>query len=252
MHTLTTANPEQQEMKRILILFITALCLGINAKAQTYTQHLQQKQGTAGVSVTQSKEIDDLVNGANVSAKQHNEFPTKKESTPIQRQDTHATTTTPHKQPTTAAQQPHRTTTTVEKQHDNDSLKRAEAEKKTKENAHKHETSSPEKDDYEIDAPTIDTRKKVMRRSYKVNGYRVQVFAGGNSRTDKTKAQQAGNKVKAAFPDIPVYVHFYSPRWICRMGNFRSYQEANAVLTQVRKMGYKQACIVSGKISVAY
>lgn len=239
-------------MKRILILFIMTLCLGTAATAQTYTQHLQQKQGAAAVTVTQSKEIDDLVNGANVSAKKHNELPAKKEATPQQRQDSHPAATTQHKQSATTTTQPRHPKIDTEKHHDNDSLRRAEAEKKAKENAHKHETSSPEKDDYEIDVPTTDTRKKVMRRSYKVNGYRVQVFAGGNSRDDKTKAQQAGNKVKAAFPDIPVYVHFYSPRWICRMGNFRSYQEANAVLTQVRKMGYKQACIVSGKISVAY
>ena len=100
--------------------------------------------------------------------------------------------------------------------------------------------------------PYVDTSKKVMRRSYKVNGYRVQVFAGGNSRADKQKAQQAGNAVKRAMPDQPVYVHFYSPRWICRVGNYRSYQEANRVLMQVKKLGYRQACIVSGKINVAY
>ena len=106
-----------------------------------------------------------------------------------------------------------------------------------------HETEQPE---------VVDTRKKVMRRSYKVNGYRVQVFAGGNTRNDKIKAQNAGNAVKQAFPSQPVYVHFYSPRWICRMGNYRTYEEASAILHQVRKMGYKQACIVSGKITVAY
>ena len=104
----------------------------------------------------------------------------------------------------------------------------------------------------EAEAPVVDTSKKVMRRSYKTNGYRVQVFAGGNSRNDKIKAQQAGNAVKAAFPSQPIYVHFYSPRWICRMGNYRTYDEANAILQQVKKLGYKQACIVKGKISVAY
>ena len=90
------------------------------------------------------------------------------------------------------------------------------------------------------------------QNDHKVNGYRVQVFAGGNSRNDKIKAQNAGNAVKQAFPSQPVYVHFYSPRWICRVGNFRTYEEANAILHQVKKMGYKQACIVSGKINVAY
>ena len=36
------------------------------------------------------------------------------------------------------------------------------------------------------------------------------------------------------------------------MGNYRTYDEANAILQQVKKLGYKQACIVKGKISVAY
>ena len=104
----------------------------------------------------------------------------------------------------------------------------------------------------EPDTTHTDMHKKVMRRSYKIDGYRVQVFAGGNSRNDKTKAQQIGNKVKQAIPEQPVYVHFYSPRWICRMGNFRTYEEANSVLRQIQKLGYKEACIVSGKITVSY
>ena len=108
------------------------------------------------------------------------------------------------------------------------------------------------KQETETDIPTVDMRKKIPLRSYKVNGYRVQVFAGGNSRNDRVKAQKAGSDVKMAYPDIPVYVHFYSPRWICRMGNFRTYEEARAVLKGVKKLGYKQACIVSGKITVAY
>ena len=42
------------------------------AKAQTYTQHLQEKQpGKASVVVTQSSEIDQLVNRANVTKSRH-------------------------------------------------------------------------------------------------------------------------------------------------------------------------------------
>ncbi|MBS5614010.1 MAG: SPOR domain-containing protein, partial [Prevotella buccalis] len=50
----------------------------------------------------------------------------------------------------------------------------------------------------------------------------------------------------------PVYVHFYSPRWICRVGNYRSYEEAAHILKQVKGLGYKQASIVRGKITVQY
>lgn len=105
-------------------------------------------------------------------------------------------------------------------------------------------------DDDEMSIPTVDMRKKVMRGSRKVTGYRVQAFAGGNTRADKMKAQQAGNDIKMRFPDQPIYVHFYSPRWICRVGNYRSLGEAEKMLHAVRKMGYKAATIVKGKITV--
>ena len=88
--------------------------------------------------------------------------------------------------------------------------------------------------------------------SYKVNGYRVQVFAGGNSRNDRLKAERIGNAIKMRYPDQPVYVHFYSPRWICRVGNFRSLEEARKMLAKVKAMGYRQACLVKGKITVQY
>lgn len=100
-----------------------------------------------------------------------------------------------------------------------------------------------------IDNDSIDSRKKVMK-GYKVNGYRVQVFAGGNSRNDRIKAEATGSQIKGLFPDEPVYVHFYSPRWICRMGNYRTYEEAHEVLLNVKKLGYDSAIIVKGKITV--
>ena len=99
---------------------------------------------------------------------------------------------------------------------------------------------------------TIDFRKKVMKGGTKVNGFRVQVYAGGNGRTDRMKAQRTGDEIKLIFPNEPVYVHFYSPRWICRMGNYRTYEEAHDVLTRVKQLGYTSAVIVKGKITVYY
>ena len=97
-----------------------------------------------------------------------------------------------------------------------------------------------------------DMSKKVMKNSYKVTGYRVQAFAGGNTRSDRQKAENVGNAIKRRFPEQPIYVHFYSPRWICRVGNFRTYEEAHAMLLEIREMGYTQPSIVKGKISVQY
>ena len=98
---------------------------------------------------------------------------------------------------------------------------------------------------------SVDLHKKVMK-GVKVNGYRVQVFAGGNSRNDRVKAERTGENIKSLFPGEPVYVHFYSPRWICRMGNYRTYEEAHEVLKKVNQLGYQSAIIVKGKITVQY
>ena len=102
-----------------------------------------------------------------------------------------------------------------------------------------------------ITPDTTDAQKKVMK-GMKINGYRVQVFAGGNSRNDRLKAERTGENMKNLFPDEPIYVHFYSPRWICRMGNYRTYEEAHEVLKRVKQLGYDSAIIVKGKITVQY
>ena len=99
---------------------------------------------------------------------------------------------------------------------------------------------------------SVGSKQKTVRAGRKVMGYRVQVFAGGNSRNDRIKAEVTGSEIRALFPGVPVYVHFYSPRWICRMGNYSSYEEAHEVLTRVKNLGYTSAIIVKGKITVAY
>ena len=102
-------------------------------------------------------------------------------------------------------------------------------------------------------AEPVDTaahNKKVMRGGYKTSGYRVQVFAGGNQRKDRQQATRIGNEIKSLYPNLPVYVHFYSPRWICRIGNFRTYEEAHQVMTSIRKMGYNAATVIKDKITV--
>ena len=100
------------------------------------------------------------------------------------------------------------------------------------------------------DEVPVDNTKKIMKGGYKINGYRVQAFAGGNSRKDRQQAEQVGNQIKSNFPEVPVYVHFYSPRWICRVGNYRTYEEAHQMLLSLRKMGYSEAVVVKGKITV--
>ncbi|MCH3981460.1 MAG: SPOR domain-containing protein [Prevotella sp.] len=253
-------------MKPFVTFWIIILCTATSANAQTFMEYLRKNvQGQGTVSVTQSREIEALVNGKQpVSQNGKTEkgkttaSSQKVPSTAVlpQKETTHKTkNTTNDTKPTAtekekkAVQEQHPLTTEqhkTETMQKNDSAKKAEANRTERPNR----AESPQEEDDEMEIPTVDMRKKVMRRSYKVNGYRVQVFSGGNSRQDKIKAQKAGNNVKMAFPELPVYVHFYSPKWVCRVGNFKSYEEAHRVLQKVMKMGYRSATILRGKITV--
>lgn len=94
---------------------------------------------------------------------------------------------------------------------------------------------------------------KAYRSKYTTVGYRIQVYAGGNSRTAREQAMRKGNLVKKYFSDVPVYTHFYSPRWTCRVGDFRSYEEASRALSELKSTGaFGEAVIVKCKIQVAY
>ncbi len=220
-------------MKQFVITLFIILSSSVTCQAQKYLDHIQQKApGLGTVTVHQSKAIDELVNGK-ATAPQDNKTTTK--TTP---QD-NKTVEPQHK-----SEVQHKTTET---QH-----KTTETQHKTTETQHNNATAKSDSNKQENETPVVDMRKKVMRKSYKVPGYRVQAYAGGNSRNDRMKAEQTGNALKMSFPDQPVYVHFYSPRWICRMGNFRNLNEAQKMLAKVKAMGYKQACLVKGQISVQY
>ena len=211
-------------MKQFVALILIIACQAATAGAQTFTERLQKKvknQGT--VTVNQSAAIDELVNG------------------------TVRITPQPAGAPTTAKAQ-------AGSQQQPPAAKLQPAQKPAAEAAQRETHRAAEADAAEsgADTPVIDTSKKVMRGAYKVNGYRVQAFAGGNTRRDRLQAERIGNEIKTLFPMQPVYVHFYSPRWICRVGNFRTYEEAHQILTELRKLGYNQALIVKGKITVQY
>ena len=85
----------------------------------------------------------------------------------------------------------------------------------------------------------------------KINGFRIQVYFGDNSRKGKTEAQAAGRRFRNTFPELPVYVSFASPHWLCRAGDFRTMEEANEVLKEIRERGiFREAVIVKSKINV--
>ncbi|MDE5947712.1 MAG: SPOR domain-containing protein [Prevotella sp.] len=226
-------------MYRVVIILLLTVCSFVTAEAQTFLERLQRPQkGQGVVTVHQDAAISALVNGPKVvtaaskapsaAATQRNATPATKPSAPETGKQV--------KKPVT--------------QEDNRKTE-AEAGKNADAAAAKPSSAAPDRT-AAADADVMAAQKKVMRNSYKVMGFRVQAFAGGNSRQDKIKAEQIGEKIKAAIPGEPVYVHFYSPRWICRVGNYRTYEEAHQMLQAIRKLGYTQASIVKGKISVQY
>ena len=89
-------------------------------------------------------------------------------------------------------------------------------------------------------------------RTYKTSGYRIQVFAGSNTRRDRQRAEQIKSQLKNLFPNEAVYVHFYSPRWICRIGNYRNYEDALRMKNEIKQMGFESATIVKTQITAYY
>lgn len=97
-------------------------------------------------------------------------------------------------------------------------------------------TEEPENDDN-------NSRMRVKRR-----GYRIQVFKGGNTRTDEAEARKAGEKIKRLFK-LEAYTIYNNPEWVCRVGDFKNRDEALEYLNKVRAVS-RSAMIVPSEIYV--
>jgi len=84
--------------------------------------------------------------------------------------------------------------------------------------------------------------------TFKTIGYRVQVYSGSNSRESRAEANRLASSVKQYLPDIKVYTAFENPRWTCKVGDFRTVEEADAVMRELKKTGvFKELTIVKGE-----
>jgi len=226
-------------MRQFAAIFLLVLGFASHAKAQSFLQQLREKKtGEGTVTVNQSAAIDELVNNAKLEI--------RPKTLPAQ---TPKTTQEPVRQHVTTAPTPHSNGDSAAKKTERHAATPKQETAETLSTEHRATAKQPEAETEIYDYSAV---KKVPRVSRKVTGYRVQAYAGGNSRADRQKAEDIKNAIKARYPELPVYVHFYSPRWICRVGNFRTFEEASATLKSIKAMGYKQACIVKGKISVGY
>ena len=95
------------------------------------------------------------------------------------------------------------------------------------------------------------TTRTGPKKELKRQGYRVQVYAGNNTSRSRNEAQAMASRVKQYFHDAQVYAYFVSPRWLCRVGNFPSIEEADAMLRQLKSTGvFKEVSIVRDQITV--
>lgn len=207
-------------MKKFLALLVVALlsCLAVGA------------QGT--VTVTQSEDIDALVNGKkNAKANKKKPQPqpqgaVKKLTVPsavIPRVEPRIEAPTPSPAPHTAS---------------------------TRTKLVRKKVRRPLIDP--TDGTTIrqTVTKRVAKGVRKVRGFRVLAYSGGNTREARKEAERWGQKAKQILQTEPIYVHFYSPRWMCQVGNFTNYEQAQKVMRKLKKEGFTHANIIRTMVTI--
>ncbi len=85
----------------------------------------------------------------------------------------------------------------------------------------------------------------------KTPGFRIQAYAGNNTRQAKNDAYNVASRVKEYFPELMVYTSFNPPRWLCRVGDFRSIEEADAMMRKMKATGvFREVSIVKDQINI--
>ena len=106
-------------------------------------------------------------------------------------------------------------------------------------------------DSFGSNAASVDTFVVLKPVSYrKLEGYRIQIYTGANSRHDKDIALSLKDKCKELFPDMETYANFISPRWVVRIGDFESRTEAVSFVQKIKESGVSREarvvkCIIS-------
>ena len=79
----------------------------------------------------------------------------------------------------------------------------------------------------------------------------IQAYAGNNTRQAKNDAYHVASRVKEYFPELTVYTSFNPPRWLCRVGDFRSIEEADAMMRRLKSTGmFKEVSIVRDQVNI--
>lgn len=80
-------------------------------------------------------------------------------------------------------------------------------------------------------------------------GYRIQIYAGGNTRYAKEEAQKAAQYIREKYPEIPVYTEFVAPRWVCRVGDYKTIEEADQAMRILKQSRhFKEIAILPNQL----
>lgn len=114
-------------------------------------------------------------------------------------------------------------------------------------------TASHHVDEEAYNSSTEQSTAPVFGRRMRTSGYRIQIYAGGNNRQAKAEAYRMAGLMRATFSDVTVYTNFISPRWTCRVGDFKTQEEAAEMLQRIREtQKFREASIVKSQITVVY
>lgn len=89
--------------------------------------------------------------------------------------------------------------------------------------------------DVRIDSLIGTVSEAQLGTKIKAKGYRIQVYAGNNTRTSKERANEVDRYIRSRYPDLPVHTEFKNPRWLCTVGDFLYYEEAYETLRKLKK-----------------
>jgi len=101
------------------------------------------------------------------------------------------------------------------------------------------DTISPEKPINR--APNSGTGKRET-----TSGYRIQIY-NGPSRTEAIRLKQ---EMEGAYPNMSIHLVYRQPNFRVRIGDFHSQREAEQLLPEFRRLGYKTSFVVPDEVFI--
>lgn len=226
-------------MKYFLLILFASLCSLQLSAQNTYTEKLRKNDPNKGtIIINHSSDIDAAVNGTSPKKSGSVTTPINKAPGNDKKQQSDK------KQPTEKHEEKH---AKGENAHNTSN------ESKTKEHnaaEHKKVTTTSTSNS---NAKNNGQKHYVNRARHKQRGFRICIFTGGNTRADKIKAIEMGQKCRNLFKELAVYPSFEAPRWVTHVGDFKTRQEAQKYVTRIRRARISyEVRIVSSEVNVPY